>query len=699
LSFFEELKRRNVFRVGIAYAVASWVLLQVLDLVIEHTDAPGWVMSVFFAVIALGFVVALVVAWAYELTPEWIKRESEVDRSSSVTHETAQKLDKITLIALGIVVALVAFDRLSPGPNVSPPVESVNAVGGEQSTQGKPAPEPEPELARGIAVLPFTNLSEDEGNAYFAGGVHEDVLTNLSRIADLRVISRTSMIRIAERGLEISEIGKHLGVSHVLEGSVRRAGDRVRVTVQLIDAATDAHLWAENFDRQLDDIFAIQSEIAQQIAGQLEVEMSPEQVQQMGEAPTQNLAAYDLYQRARELDRSWLAAEGFRQQLPLLEEAVALDSGFLEARTDLVEVYGRLVWTRSDPDGTYRQKAKTLTDQVMQKWPGHHLAEYALGKFFYTVERDYEKALAQFLKVLPHEPGNSELILSISSCYKRLGQYDLGLPMIQKALNLDPQHPAMQGELGFQLIGAGRFDEALETFRNATEQFPEDQSARYNLATYSLRLEGDTETYFEQMAILRRENPGSEFLGAMYDRMRLPELEVDQLLADKDSRRDPETSWINVYIDYQVSELLALAGNEAASTERARRALEGVNLLLGNGNPLPGNTPKNDYSDFARMACLSGDRSAFNQYQAIYRALDSGEIAMELRAKQTMGLALAQCGDASAGWSMIESILEPALGYTEWEIALDPIYAHYFAEIPEFQALVKRKDAERATKP
>ena len=242
MSFFDELRRRNVFRVGIAYAISAWVLLQIADLVIDNIIAPDWIMHVLMLLVGLGFIASLVIAWAYEITPDGIKKEADVDRSDSVTHDTAKKLDKITLAGVGLVIVLLVADRLVPESEISDPSTELASPDTVQ-LKTEAAPTDEEQLERGIAVLPFSNLSEDEGNAFFAGGVHEDVLTNLARIQGLRVISRTSMLRIAEKGMEISEIGRHLGVSHVLEGSVRRAGDQVRVTVQLIDAAEDVHLW------------------------------------------------------------------------------------------------------------------------------------------------------------------------------------------------------------------------------------------------------------------------------------------------------------------------------------------------------------------------------------------------------------------------------------------------------------------------
>ena len=590
---------------------------------------------------------------------------------------------------------MLLADRFMPSAETEPKPAST-ADTAQVIAEETPSEVEKPQLALGVAVLPFTNMSEDANNAFFAGGVHEDVLTHLSRIADLRVISRTSMLKIAEMGLDIRQIGEQLGVSHVLEGSVRRAGDQVRVTVQLIDASNDNHLWADNFDRKLDDIFAIQSEIAQQIAAQLETELSAEQVQQMAEAPTKILEAYDLYQKARDLNRVWLDVDGFRQQIPLLEKALVLDPNFKAAQVDLVGVYGRMVWTGFDPEGIYREKSTQLVNQIVQKYPNQTESDLAQGKYFYTVERDYEKALEFYLKVLPHQPGNTELLLGISSCYKRLAQYDLGLPMIDRAISLDPQHPSMHSERGFHLLGNYRPKEALEHFKEGVKKFPEDLSNRFNLAVYSMREAGDIDTYFEQMTRIEQLSPRTTFLDSQYFRLNLPNMNLESVLEELDEPRDETSSWKNMVIDHQAAELLVLANREQESTAKARNALSAIQELLGAGQPLPGNTPKMSYALFAKIACLAGDRTAFNLNQSVFRAVKATEISGEYVANQLMAFALAECGETQAGWELMRKAMHPALGNSVWEIVLDPIYSHYFSDIPEFQALVKKKNAEKA---
>ena len=689
MSFFEELKRRNVFRVGIAYAISGWVLLQVVDLVLDNVTAPAWVMHVFMLAVGVGFVAALIIAWAYELTPEGIKRAADVDRNQSVVHHTAKKLDFITLGAVVVLIFLLLANRFMPANNEEP-VTPLPADTTEQISESTTAELPVAEaLARGVAVLPFANLSEDPNNAFFAGGVHEDILTNLSRITDLRVISRTSMLKIAERGLDIREIGRQLGVSHVLEGSVRREGDQVRVTVQLIDASNDNHLWADNYDRQLDDIFAIQSEIAQKIAAQLETELSPELAKRLAEAPTQNTRAYDLYLRARELNRTWLGAEGFKQMRPLLEQAAALDPSFLEAQVLLAYTYGRLVWTGSDPDGAYRENASTVTERILQKWPDRPESNIAQGNYDYTVRRDYRIALVSYQKALLSLPNNTELMLHISSSHKRLNQYDKGLPIIRRTESLDPESATIANEVGFHLAGTGQIDLAMEQFRKAVAKFPDDSSSRQNLARFSLALTGNREEYFSQIKVLQDIDPGWPIRNELAQRMLMDPLELDQQIARIKEYKADKDFWTVAALDIQIAELLNLANREEASQQIAAAALQLIEDWLARGQPLSGNTPEIDYAQFAYLACLADNHAAFEKYSAIAEAVPKGEIFSAVNSRLYIAQATAECGDPEKGWAVTrENVGALYSGVSAWTLALDPLYRHYYAGIPGFEEMV-----------
>src|SRR5438128_4334230 len=313
-NFFAELKRRNVYKVAIAYAVVAWLLMQVASPIFPFFEIPNWAVRLVVLLLVIGFPVGLILAWAFELTPEGIKRAEDVDISKSVTRKSGRKLDFFIIAVLLLVITVLLFQRLHP--NVSPAVSS--------------------SLEKSIAVLPFENLSRDPDNAYFTDGVQDEILADLAKVADLKVISRTSvMLYKSGNPRNLREIGQQLGVAHVLEGSVQRAGNRVRVMAQLVDARTDAHLWAQTYDRDLADVFAIQSEIAKTIADQLQARLSPTEKAAVEQRPTVNLAAFDLYVRATALidvgPGDLNARENLLQAVNFLGQAIGRDPAFLLA--------------------------------------------------------------------------------------------------------------------------------------------------------------------------------------------------------------------------------------------------------------------------------------------------------------------------------------------------------------------------------
>ena len=283
-NFFSELKRRNVYKVAVAYAVVSWLLVQVATQVFPFFEIPNWAVRVVVVLSILGFPVALILSWAFEITPEGIKPEGEVDRR--ITRKTGRKLTAVIVIVAALAAGVTVFRFLHSQQGIEVVKQAPLTVASE---------------SKSIAVLPFENRSENKANAYFAEGIQAEILTRLSKIADLKVISRTSTLHYKSAPENLREIGQQLGVAHLLEGSVQRAANRVRVHAQLIDALTEAQLWAQTYDRDLADVFAIQSEIAKAIAEQLQAKLSPNEKKAIERPPTTDLAAFDLYSRAKSL--------------------------------------------------------------------------------------------------------------------------------------------------------------------------------------------------------------------------------------------------------------------------------------------------------------------------------------------------------------------------------------------------------------
>ena len=341
MSLIEELKRRNVFRVGLAYVLVAWVTLQGADFVLDLIGAPDWVIRALAVAVAIGLPVALVFAWAFELTPEGIKRENEIDRETSITPTTGRRLDRLIIVFLGVVVAWLLFDEfyLEPREAAGPTTVSQSRMQGDAGTPGDATAAP-----KSIAVLPFADLSQGQDQAWFADGLAEEILNALARAPDLLVASRTASFAYRDSETPLPNIADELGVDHILEGSVRRAGDRIRVTAQLIRANDGFHLWSQNYDRDADDIIAIQEDLAVAIASALETTMDPEALETMLSAGTRNVEAYELYLSglAMRSEAAFTADfQKFEEAYEAFETARTLDPGFSAAHADAAQHWRR----------------------------------------------------------------------------------------------------------------------------------------------------------------------------------------------------------------------------------------------------------------------------------------------------------------------------------------------------------------------
>src|SRR5215470_2689808 len=339
--FFEELKRRKVYRVAIAYVVGSWALAQGLAQVLPVFDISNSAIRGVIALLLIGFPVALVLAWLFDITPSGIERTSDV--VAQIEPKSRRRRNVILLAAGGAMISIAAGFFLLP-----------RAVAHK--------------VDKSIAVLPFQNLSNDQENAYFADGIQDDVLTNLSKLSDLKVISRTSVMQYRGQARNIREIGKALGVSNILEGSVRRSGNKVRLNVQLIDANTDEHLWASDYDRDVTDVFAIQSDLAQKIAEALQAKLSAGEKSQMTRKPTENGEAYLAFVQARDLSCAMEDFDKLKQGEQLFERVIDLDPNFALAIARYSQLESWIVHT-FDPTPARREKARTLAERALQLQP------------------------------------------------------------------------------------------------------------------------------------------------------------------------------------------------------------------------------------------------------------------------------------------------------------------------------------------
>jgi len=507
MSFFAELKRRNVFRVGIAYAITAWLLLQIADVVLGNIEAPGWVFKAIMLVLGLGFPLVLLFAWAFELTPEGLKKEKDVDRSKSITPRTGRKLDYtiISLLALGLVYFIWESRFTSKD---SPAQVSSTRTG--QTTEGQASTDDGSPAASGksIAVLPFTTRSNIEDDRFFSDGMHDDLLTQLAKIGNLSVISRTSVMEYRDTTKNLREIGSELGVSAILEGAVQRAGKQVRINVQLIDAQTDKHLWAENFDRELttDNLFAIQTEIARAIATALEATLSPEEEQRIGQRTlTDNLDALKAYQRSRLLGMNF-EQENLTRAVEEARNALTLDPGFAAAWAQLARMQMAMYW-HIEIKPEYLEEARKSIDTGRKISPELPELDIAEGYYYYWGFRDYKNALRVLNPVLNTYPNDAEVHELLGFINRRYGQFDQALEHLQRALTLEPRSWIIATTLSETYILLRDGESAKEFLRRAEDIDP--SSGRFYTAagSYSWSIDGDPAAAARYLKPMQHESP------------------------------------------------------------------------------------------------------------------------------------------------------------------------------------------------
>ena len=452
-NFVGELRRRNVYKVAIAYAVVAWLLLQIATQVFPFLEIPNWAIRLVIMLLGLGFPIALVLAWAFELTPEGIKRTEEVDLNKSIRRKTGRKLDFLIITVLLLVIAALLFQRFHA--KVSPPVSW--------------SPE------KSIAVLPFENLSRDPDNAYFADGIQEEILTRLAKIGDLKVISRTSTQRYQSKPGNLAEIAKQLGVANILEGSVQKAGDTVRVSVNLIQASSDSHLWAETYDRKLTDVLGVESEIAKTIAEQLQVKLTGHEEQALAVKPTNNPEAYDAYLRGLAFEaRSNYSLDAPMKAVDSYERAVQLDPNFALAWARLSVAHAFVYFIPLDTAAARRDAAKRALENAQRLKLNSPETLLAQGYYEYWVLRDYGSAKTTFKEVSKLLPGSSKVLQALGVVTRRAGQWDESVAYLEQGLALDPRNVELLNDAAETYAALRQFPAALKLYDRALDIVPND---------------------------------------------------------------------------------------------------------------------------------------------------------------------------------------------------------------------------------
>jgi len=694
MSFFNELKRRNVFKVGVAYAVAAWILLQMIDVVGNILALPEWVPKFMLLLLVVGLVPALIFAWAYEMTPDGVKREKDVDRSQSIAPQTGKKLNNTILVMMALAIAYLLFDKFSapaqPGSDHFSQQTSDQTTDANEKSALTPVEaiaqasnEAAPTISRqSIAVLPFDNRSRNVDDEYFTEGIHDDLLTNLARIASLKVISRTSVSRYKDTDKSIPQIAAELGVATVMEGAVQRSGNTVRINVQLIDANTDEHLWAEIFDRELtaENLFTIQSEISQKIADALEAKLSPEETQRLNDFPTQSMEAYNAYLRGRQLlpQRNAL---GLEQALEAFGEAVKLDPGFALAWVGIADS-AILLRTHGSIDTEKQiQIIENAVGRALNIDPNLGEAYASKGALLETVgqreqaETAYKRAIELSPNYATAYQWYAELIDDTND---RLQE---ALTLFNKATQLDPLSAIVkQGTAGLY-ARMGRYVEAEAAYRQLLAAYPDFSSGMRDMAwkLYGLGLGKLDEAIILNQAALRID-PGrfGSLAAEAYFWSGLGDYQNAQLLYPKMEALDAA----NDLLPRVRARLARLQGRYAASKE------EGLFLSRKSNNL---DAQRAAFSVLARSGAFAQAREILSKYEPRYFDPEQWPgIMNEGDANACMtGLILIRTGDEQLG----SDLLTYAASY--WEQTA-PLYILHADSYPGWECLAYQGEVEKS---
>jgi TolB-like protein/Flp pilus assembly protein TadD len=694
MSLTQELKRRNVFRVAIAYVLLGWAVLQGADFLLDLAEAPGWVIRVFAIAGLVGFPFALFFAWAYELTPEGIKRESEIDRGQSMTPHTGKKLNGVIIGLLLVAIAFLLLDRLWQRDSAATP-ETAVAVSAEATQAAPPAAAASPG-DRSIAVLPLANRSTNPEDAFFAEGMHDELLTHLSRVGSLHVISRTSVMGYANTTKRMPEIGRELGVATILEGGVQRAGDRVRINVQLIDTRTDQHLWAEVYDRELtaDNLFEIQSDITRAIAGALRAVLSGAEEASLERKATDNVEAYAHYLRARATAATYgRSPQQLEESIASYLRAIELDPDFAVAWAALSIDYAEQHWTSPEPTREAERSLAALR-KAEALAPDSEDTLIAAGYYHYWVHKDYAPAIAAFDAALVENPASALALRGRAYTLRRMGRIDEAVEMFQRALALDPLHAQMRVDMSFALMHSDRLGEALANVRQANAIGEPSSFGRGQEASILL--------------MLGRLDEAREVMGPPTDATDGFELESLGEVAYLD--RDP------AYIE---TVLEGLRTRQAADVDPAQAQLLRARLLHATGRAdelvsvlesvdarlaeMEANAITDESTEQLLVAriqqyALQGDEAAMRQTIEQFERTARPDALSPVEVGPVICEALALIGDYDGALDRLEPVVD-RYGMGEFTLhRLSPAFDGA-RDMPRFQALVERHDAWLARQP
>jgi TolB-like protein len=679
--FFDEVKRRKVYRVAVAYVIAAGGIIQIASASFPAWELPNWSLRLVIVFLLIGFPIALILAWAFDITSQGVKATPAVAPASH------RKRNVVVLVATGIIISAAAGLFLLPRAAAH-------------------------KIDKSIAVLPFENLSDEKENAYFADGVQDDILTNLSKIGDLKVISRTSVMPYRGKTQNLRDIGKALGVSNILEGSVRRSGNKVRVNVQLIDATNDQHLWAEDYDGDLSDVFKIQTDLAAKIASALQAKLSPTEKEQMTHKPTENSEAYLAFLQAHNLNVSMEDSSRLQEGERMYERAISLDPKFALAlaRYSQLESW---IFHSFDPTPARKQKAVDLAERALRLEPSLPEAHLARGFAYYYGDRNYEAALNELAIAQRGLPNEGEAYLAIGAIQRRQGKWEESTANLKKASELDPKSSWPLQNLAFNYQMLRDYGAAQRTVDKALELAPKSFELWGIKIEFAIEQRGDFSDYERAIALFNsgpQSSPGALTVPSAADLAKenafnLTYMTVARLGVLVLQRKFQEAIAIAGKIDENIAAskpelvcqkygFVGLArrylGDEAGARRELLKAKEFAQKTLAEA---PDNAMR--HMQLAQTMALLGEKDA-----AIAEALRAQQLLPESidafegpAITQQLAEVYSLCGDATRAIDLLDGLFQRPSAITthllKLQLQWDPI-----RKDPRFQALIDKYSAK-----
>jgi TolB-like protein/Flp pilus assembly protein TadD len=663
--FFSELRRRKVYRLAAGYCVVGWLLIQFATTVFPVLSFPEWVIRLVVVLILAGFPLALICAWAFDIGRAGIKVTPErVSTISQIPVRGARRRNLVALILIGLTTSLVAgYFLLAAG-------------------LGRPR-------EKSIAVLPFTNFSNDAANEFFSDGIQDDVLTNLARIGDLKVISRTSVMPYRGQSHNIREIGKTLNVATVLEGSVRREGNRVRINVQLIDATTDQHLWAQVYDRELTDVFAIQSDLAHEIAAALDAKLSRGEQERIENRPTQVGEAYLLYIQANDIfDRPDRQHAELARAETLYEKALQLDPRFVLAHAQLSHLESWIYYA-IEPVESRKTKARRAAEEAIRLQPDLAEARLALGYVYYYVDRDYQRAMEEFRQACRGLPNDAGVFRAMAAIQRRQGRWNESIASYEKAASLDPRNPILLENFAMDYLALRDYPAAARVLDRAVAASPDSFTIRALRARVEFESKGDLRPTLDLLATMpETTDPNGTITLTRYN-FKMYERKYDEVLGILD-RSPAQTSRGETNAPIPKSFLKATVYALKKDTVNARASYEEARVIAERAvQESPQDGPRHAllgliYAGLGR--CEEATAEGKRAVELLPETTDAfdGPILAISRARIAM-----TCGDNDTAIELLDRSLVTPYGMPVHELRLDPTWDKLRAD-PRFQQLLAK---------